>query len=94
VDTEEDVKGVVYIILTGGFPDSTDIAGTLYTAEKGPLWSHVSSSLSWLQRDLTVGFGDRRAQLDEMFPDGYDTVLVERDDQVPPEVARYFVVPA
>lgn len=47
-----------------------DFVGTLYEADGSVIYSHVSSSLDWLRRDLTESFG-RKAALAERFPEGF-----------------------
>lgn len=72
-------------LLVRWWPDSTwapDIPGELRVADTETpgrngelLWGHVSSSLSWLERDLLHNFG-RAEQLAERFPDGFEVQWV------------------
>jgi hypothetical protein len=63
-----------------------DISGCLLLESGEVLWSHISSSMGWLQRDLTSGFGDRREELERRYPDGYNVVVAEKEGDVPAEV--------
>lgn len=54
-----------------------DVTGGLYGAEGQALWAHISSSMSFLKSDLTVGFAHRRDALNELYPDGYEVSVIE-----------------
>ena len=88
-------KPKVYVVVTGRFggpDDGGDVAGSLMHADGSITASHCSSNLSWLQRDLTVGFKDRREALEARYPDGFDVEVVNLYEQDPPEeIAQFFV---
>ena len=78
----------VYVVATGRWR-SGDIVGVSVTADR--IWfQHVSSSLSWLKRDTTDGWSDRKHQLQQAYPDGYEVIVVGPDDALPPEIAHHF----
>lgn len=59
---------------TYGRPE--DVQGVLLDHEGEALWSHHSSSRTWLENDLTKA--TRRAEvLRERYPDGYNLVWAE-----------------
>lgn len=81
-------KPKVYVVPTGRW-GTGDIAGVSVTADR--VWfQHVSSSLGWLVRDTTTGFGDRRLELEQAYPDGFEVVLVQPGDDLPAEIAHHF----
>lgn len=82
----EDGKARLYVVPIGRLGD--DYAGVLASAGK-VWWQHVSSSTSWLARDLTSGT-ERVAELAAAFPDGYDLVVLEAGAELPPEIAYLF----
>jgi hypothetical protein len=61
-----------------------DLAGALLAPTGEVLFSHVSSSIGWLQSDLTNNFG-RRDKLDAKYPQGW-TVSVYYRDPAPAEL--------
>lgn len=85
---QPEVRPKVYIVVEGRSPFG-DVTGVLVTVEDGPLWSHSSSDIEWLRNDLTTTFPDRKALLDERYPDGYDVVLLD-GDPLPEPIRRYF----
>ena len=77
----------VYVVETSRW--GTDICGVSVTADR--VWfSHVSSSPSYLRRDTTDGWPDRRLELEAAYPDGYKVVYVTGDDELPAEIAHHF----
>lgn len=78
-------QGTVYVC-----PQSTwgsgDVAGCLLLDTGEVPWSHMSSSMGWLTRDLTSGFTDRREELERRYPDGYEVIVAEADGDIPAEV--------
>lgn len=78
-------RGTVYVIVQSEWK-SGDVGGSLLLDTGEVPWGHMSSSRGWLQRDLTNGFGDRRARLEALYPNGYDVVLVDADDELPADV--------
>lgn len=54
-----------------------DVTGMLMTREGEPLWSHISSNLTWLRIDLTIGFGDRGDKLRARYGDALERHLKE-----------------
>ncbi len=79
------MKGTVYVVVEGRWPGG-DASGSLLLDFGEVLWSHLSSSLSWLKSDLTTGFVDRRVHLADRYPDGYDVVVVDIGDEIPEDV--------
>lgn len=77
-DRYEAPRGTVYVVVTAQW--NSDIAGCLLLDSGEVKWEHMSSGQGWLVRDLTSGFADRRAELERIYPNGYDVVLVGRDD--------------
>lgn len=75
----------VYIVVhtkwSGG-----DVSGTLLLGTGVGKWGHLSSSIDWLVRDLTIQFGDRREELAELYPNGYQIVVADREGVIPDEV--------
>jgi hypothetical protein len=81
-------KPTVYVVALHGW-DKTDIGGVLMTAEHGALGGHVSSSLAWLERDLTTG--SHRAKLDELYPGGWTvrTINAIGGEEIPAEIQKW-----
>lgn len=79
------MKGRVYVVVEGEWA-SGDVGGCLLLDTGEVPWSHMSSSKTWLTRDLTIGFADRRAELERRYPDGYETVLIDTDGVIPDDV--------
>lgn len=77
-------RPVVYVVVQSRWGD--DYGGCLLLESGEILWEHVSSSVAWLERDLTDGFRDRREQLAARFPDGYVVVVADADGIVPAAV--------
>jgi len=77
-----DTLPTVYVVIQGEW-STGDVAGALLTEGGEALWGHMSSSVGWLQRDLTNGFSDRRDELDRRYPGGYRVVVSEGWDKVP-----------
>lgn len=78
----------VYVVPTGRLSIG-DYAGVSMTADR--VWfQHVSSNLWFLERDTTVGFRDRREQLEAAYPDGFEIVMVEPGQDLPAEIAHHF----
>ena len=75
----------VYVVVQSSWGGS-DLGGCLLLATGEVLWSHISSSPWWLQRDLTNGFTDRRERLEALYPDGYDVVYVDGEGVIPEDV--------
>lgn len=85
-----DPKPKVYVVVTGRFGTS-DVSGILMHADGEVTAQHVSSSVSWLQNDLTTSFADRREALEARYPGGYDVQVVDLfDEDPPPEIAEHF----
>jgi hypothetical protein len=85
------VRPKVYVAVTMRSSQPTewgpgDVAGVLLLESGEPLWSHYSSSLGFLRGDLTTTFADRRLELERRFPDGYDVVILDLDDEPPAEL--------
>lgn len=62
-----------------------DTAGWLEGPNGEKLSEHYSSSLEWLKGDLTTQFRDRKARLDELFPDGYELEIVDDTNLADPQ---------
>lgn len=81
----------VYVVVTARHP-SGDVAGASFTKDR--MWfSHMSSSDSWLLRDCTGGFSDRKKQLDDAYgEDGWEAVLVDTKqvNGLPVEIQHHF----
>lgn len=69
----------VYVVPTGRLSIG-DYAGVSMTADR--VW--------FLERDTTVGFKDRREQLEAAYLDGFEIVMVEPGQDLPPEIAHHF----
>lgn len=82
---ETAARGTVYVVIDCQF-GSGDVGGSLLLDTGEVKWGHLSSGLGWLQRDLTVGFTDRRVELERLYPNGYDVVVVDGDGQIPDDV--------
>jgi len=78
-------RGTVYVVPEYQM-SSGDVGGCLLRDNGEVPWSHMSSSVSWLQRDLTNGFADRREQLNAWYPNGYDVVVVTEGVEIPADV--------
>jgi len=78
-------KPTVYVVIESEWK-SGDVGGCLLLDTGEVKWSHMSSSRGWLQRDLTVGFTDRRTELERLYPNGYEVVVVDGDGQIPDDV--------
>lgn len=80
----------IYVVVTGRLGHG-DVAGVLVVDGK-PLWSHLSSSVTYLKRDLTDGFGDRKEELERRFPDGYNVEVFDlpEGDKLPDDIAHLF----
>lgn len=81
------VRPTVYVVVTGRW-EGGDVSGALVLPTGEAPFGHTSSSLDWLRRDLTSGFRDRREDLEHRFPDGYDVVVIDKDDELPADVAE------
>lgn len=78
----------LYVIEQVKWPATGDIGGVLMTADGEAIHSHVSSSSSWLFRDLTVNFG-RDGLLAERFG-SYEVKHVHLGAEPPAEIAHLF----
>lgn len=79
----------VYVLVEGRWGSGGDVGGSLWDDQGVCLWEHVSSSVTWLRQDLTVGFSHRAQTLNEKYPDGYEVVMIdgEKDHAVYDELA-------
>jgi hypothetical protein len=63
-----------------------DRPGVLVDGTTGAvIYSHISSSRSWSQQDLTRSFG-RDQELARKYPEGYEVEFLESWRDAPPEV--------
>lgn len=77
----------LYVVEQSKWPTG-DIGGCLMTAAGEAIYSHMSSSSSWLLRDLTVNFG-RNKELEVRFGE-YEVVQVRLGSDLPEEIAHHF----
>lgn len=77
----------LYVVEQSKWP-SGDIGGCLMTAAGDVIYSHMSSSSSWLLRDLTVNFG-RAKELEVRFGE-YEVIQVHLGSDLPDEIAHHF----
>lgn len=71
----------LHICIAGAF--GSDVTGSLLTKDGEVLWSHLSSSVSWLRRDLTTGFAHRAAALRERYGDATDEHVAALAEHAP-----------
>ena len=82
----------LYLVVVGG----PDVFGNLDGVACVPdevLWRHTSSNMDWLRRDLTTQWSDRRLELQNRFPNGYEVVELDGRVAMPSEVAALFARP-
>jgi hypothetical protein len=75
----------VYVVLNTRW-GAGDCSGSLLLSSGEGLWGHMSSSLGWLVRDLTIQFPDRREKLEALYPEGYMIVVADRAGIIPDEI--------
>lgn len=78
-------KVTLKAIITGYSPSmngENDVTGKLLTPEGELLWTHTSTNAKFLEADLTETFPDRVAYLTELYPDGYNVVLIDQGNGV------------
>lgn len=78
-------KPTVYVIPEGKW-STGDVSGCLLLPTGEVIAQHISSSEAWLVRDLTTSFADRRTDLEQRYPDGYEIVVVHAAADIPDDV--------